>query len=192
MYTYYYSRTFLSPRYCAVHSLELQILRRSVCQYLMMHRLAATVRRGVHSLSSRTPWASPQIKILTRGGASSLATFKYSSAAFSVPLTLPDHDLKAIKDTIEGLLLMSQLRYLCAFPSLCPVLRLTASPSPDFGPEGLPRLPKIESDEIAMRVFTHRSFAARPTHVFEDSPEDPSPDNEQSVVPAIVLRPPKR
>jgi hypothetical protein len=30
-----------------------------------------------------------------------------------------------------------------------------------------------------MRVFTHRSFAARPTHVFEDSPEDPSPDNEQ-------------
>lgn len=38
-----------------------------------------------------------------------------------------------------------------------------------------------------MRVFTHRSFAARPTHVFEDSPEDPSPDNEQSVVPAVVL-----
>jgi ribonuclease-3 len=30
-----------------------------------------------------------------------------------------------------------------------------------------------------MRIFTHRSFAARPTHVFEDSPEDPSPDNEQ-------------
>jgi ribonuclease-3 len=34
-----------------------------------------------------------------------------------------------------------------------------------------------------MRIFTHRSFAARPTHVFEDSPEDPSPDNEQSVPP---------
>ncbi|KAH9077049.1 ribonuclease III [Lactarius deliciosus] len=50
---------------------------------------------------------------------------------------------------------------------------------PDFGPDGLPILPKIESGEIEMRVFTHRSFAARPTHVFEDSSDDPSPDNEQ-------------
>ena len=99
-----------------------------------MHRLAATVRRGVHSLSSRTPWASPQIKILTRGGASYLATFKYSSVASSVPLNLSDHDQKAIKDTIEGLLLMSQLRYLCdflpsvLFSSLPPHLVLTLGP----------------------------------------------------------------
>ena len=45
--------------------------------------------------------------------------------------------------------------------------------------EGAPLLPKINSRDIEMRVFTHRSFAARPTHIFEDSPEDPSPDNEQ-------------
>ena len=50
---------------------------------------------------------------------------------------------------------------------------------PEFGPTGLPLLPKINSPEVETRVFTHRSFAARPTHVFEDSPEDPSPDNEQ-------------
>ncbi|KAI9467132.1 ribonuclease III [Lactarius psammicola] len=75
---------------------------------------------------------------------------------------------------------MSLLRYLCAFPPLRPFLRLTISLTrPDFGPDGLPILPKIESGDIEMRVFTHRSFAARPTHVFEDSPDDPSPDNEQ-------------
>ncbi|KAI9453113.1 ribonuclease III domain-containing protein [Russula earlei] len=50
---------------------------------------------------------------------------------------------------------------------------------PDFGPGGLPPLPKINSSGIEMRAFTHRSFAARPAHVFEDSPDDPSPDNEQ-------------
>ncbi|KAF8505883.1 ribonuclease III, partial [Russula emetica] len=50
---------------------------------------------------------------------------------------------------------------------------------PDFGPSGLPLLPKINSRDVELRIFTHRSFAARPTHVFEDSPEDPSPDNEQ-------------
>ncbi|KAA1466570.1 ribonuclease III [Dentipellis sp. KUC8613] len=50
--------------------------------------------------------------------------------------------------------------------------------NPDFGPAGLPPLPAIEHHELRLRVFTHRSFAARPTHVFEDSPEDPSPDNE--------------
>ena len=41
-----------------------------------------------------------------------------------------------------------------------------------------------------MRVFTHRSFAARPTHVFEDSPEDPSPDNEQFSPVSLSLSPP--
>jgi len=88
-----------------------------------------------------------------------LATFK--NPAVSRGSTTPsDHDLKTIQDTFEGLLLMAHLR-------------------PDFGPDGLPRLPEIESADIEMRIFTHRSFAARPTHVFEDSPEDPSPDNEQ-------------
>lgn len=58
---------------------------------------------------------------------------------------------------------------------------------PEFGPTGLPLLPNINSRDVEMRVFTHRSFAARPTHVFEDSPEDPSPDNEQfSHVPLFL------
>ena len=42
----------------------------------------------------------------------------------------------------------------------------------------MPPLPKIYSDHLSMQVFTHRSFYARPTHVFEDMPDDPSPDNE--------------
>ncbi|KDQ64198.1 hypothetical protein JAAARDRAFT_27824 [Jaapia argillacea MUCL 33604] len=48
----------------------------------------------------------------------------------------------------------------------------------DFGPEGLPPLPAIHSDHIRLQVFTHRSFFARPTHVFEDLADDPAPDNE--------------
>jgi ribonuclease-3 len=90
----------------------------------------------------------------------SLAPFKYPATLFrrlghTAAPNLSDNDL-----VIEGLRLMSQLK-------------------PDFGPSGLPLLPKINSRDVEMRVFTHRSFAARPTHVFEDSPEDPSPDNEQ-------------
>ncbi|ETW84122.1 hypothetical protein HETIRDRAFT_239865, partial [Heterobasidion irregulare TC 32-1] len=50
--------------------------------------------------------------------------------------------------------------------------------SPDFGPKPLPPLPQIRSEDIRKRIFTHRSYAARPTHIFEDTPEDPSPDNE--------------
>ena len=51
---------------------------------------------------------------------------------------------------------------------------------PNFGPEdSLPDLPNIDSDAIRLQVFTHRSFFARPTQVFEDHPEDPSPDNEK-------------
>ncbi|KAI0776193.1 ribonuclease III [Trametes elegans] len=48
---------------------------------------------------------------------------------------------------------------------------------PEF-PDGLPPLPEIRSDALRLQVFTHRSFYARPTHVFEDMPDDPSPDNE--------------
>ncbi|KAI0053691.1 ribonuclease III [Auriscalpium vulgare] len=83
------------------------------------------------------------------------------------PLPVPDSDEDTpdlpediqIQQIFEGLLLMSLLK-------------------PDFGPAGLPALPPIRSDDLRLRVFTHRSFAARPTHVFEDSPDDPSPDNE--------------
>ncbi|KAI0660732.1 ribonuclease III [Cubamyces menziesii] len=48
---------------------------------------------------------------------------------------------------------------------------------PEF-PDGIPPLPEIRSDALRLQVFTHRSFFARPTHVFEDMPDDPSPDNE--------------
>ncbi|KAJ7167680.1 ribonuclease III domain-containing protein [Mycena filopes] len=52
---------------------------------------------------------------------------------------------------------------------------------PDFGPNAclFPALPQIQRDDIRLRVFTHRSYYARPTHVFEDLPHDPSPDNEK-------------
>ncbi|KAF9498753.1 ribonuclease III [Pleurotus eryngii] len=52
---------------------------------------------------------------------------------------------------------------------------------PDFGPnlEGFPPIPKINSDAIRQQVFTHRSYYARPTHIFEDQPNDLSPDNEK-------------
>ncbi|KAI0751056.1 ribonuclease III domain-containing protein [Daedaleopsis nitida] len=48
---------------------------------------------------------------------------------------------------------------------------------PEF-PNGMPPLPEINSHQMRLQVFTHRSFFARPTHVFEDMPDDPSPDNE--------------
>ncbi|KAH9943203.1 ribonuclease III [Epithele typhae] len=48
---------------------------------------------------------------------------------------------------------------------------------PNF-PDGFPELPEIHLEVLRAQVFTHRSFYARPTHVFEDLPDDPSPDNE--------------
>lgn len=50
---------------------------------------------------------------------------------------------------------------------------------PEFKPGEFPDLPGILSREIEVQVFTHRSFFARSAHVFEDHPEDPSPDNEK-------------
>ncbi|KAF8507391.1 ribonuclease III, partial [Gautieria morchelliformis] len=44
--------------------------------------------------------------------------------------------------------------------------------------EDLPPIPSISSDDIMLQVYTHRSVFARPTHVFEDAPGDPAPDNE--------------
>jgi len=62
-----------------------------------------------------------------------------------------------------------------------PAVVVTMSLKPDFGPNGcnFPPLPVIHSREIELQVFTHRSFFARPTHIFEDHPDDPSPDNEK-------------
>lgn len=50
---------------------------------------------------------------------------------------------------------------------------------PEFKPGEFPDLPEILSPEIKLKVFTHRSFYARSAHVFEDHPDDPSPDNEK-------------
>ncbi|KAJ6486479.1 ribonuclease III domain-containing protein [Mycena vitilis] len=52
---------------------------------------------------------------------------------------------------------------------------------PDFGKDAhlFPPLPQIQCEAIRQRVFTHRSYYARPTHIFEDRPDDPSPDNEK-------------
>ncbi|KAF9464826.1 ribonuclease III domain-containing protein [Collybia nuda] len=52
---------------------------------------------------------------------------------------------------------------------------------PDFGLNDtlFPPLPIIKKLEISTQAFTHRSLHARPTHVFEDRPDDPSPDNEK-------------
>ncbi|KAF9649367.1 ribonuclease III [Thelephora ganbajun] len=41
-----------------------------------------------------------------------------------------------------------------------------------------PPLPDIRDDKIRLQVFTHRSFYARQTRLFEDHPDDPSLDNE--------------
>ncbi|KAF9031840.1 ribonuclease III [Hymenopellis radicata] len=43
----------------------------------------------------------------------------------------------------------------------------------------LPPLPRFLSRAVETQVFTHRSYFARPTHIFEDRPDDPSPDNEK-------------
>ncbi|KAI0080864.1 ribonuclease III [Panus rudis PR-1116 ss-1] len=65
----------------------------------------------------------------------------------------------------------------------------TSTPSPppakgesildvDLSVDQLPPLPDIHDPSLLRRIFTHRSYFARPTHMFEDQPEDPSPDNE--------------
>jgi len=59
---------------------------------------------------------------------------------------------------------------------------------PDFGDAGLPPLPEIRDSAIRTQVFTHRSFYARPNHVFEDHPSDPSPDNEKCVFSLLNSR----
>jgi ribonuclease-3 len=57
------------------------------------------------------------------------------------------------------------------------IRRSCTSYSPNL-PDGLPILPALNEENLRLKVFTHRSFYARPSSHFEDSPEDPSPDNE--------------
>ncbi|KAI5124848.1 hypothetical protein M0805_007282 [Coniferiporia weirii] len=44
--------------------------------------------------------------------------------------------------------------------------------------DGLPPLPHIQSKDVRLHVFTHRSVYGRSRHDFEDLPNDPAPDNE--------------
>ncbi|KAF8958470.1 ribonuclease III domain-containing protein [Flammula alnicola] len=73
---------------------------------------------------------------------------------------------------------LTNLRFISSFAG---PLDMTISLKPDFGKDGslFPPLPEILSPAIFQQVFTHRSFYARPTHVFEDHPDDLSPDNEK-------------
>lgn len=53
---------------------------------------------------------------------------------------------------------------------------MLSPPSVDI--DGLPRLIPFKYPKTEEQVFTHRSYFARPTAVFEDPPSDPAPDNE--------------
>ena len=44
--------------------------------------------------------------------------------------------------------------------------------------EKLPKLFEFKYPKTRIQVFTHRSYFARPTAVFEDPPDDIAPDNE--------------
>jgi len=68
---------------------------------------------------------------------------------------------------------------------IIPILRFYVSEQPLFmlSPpsvdiDGLPRLLPFKYPKTEDQVFTHRSYFARPTAVFEDPPGDPAPDNE--------------
>lgn len=70
------------------------------------------------------------------------------------------------------------------FPDPNPDMPSSPILSPTFTDETpFPLLPAINDDDIRTTVFTHRSYYARPNHVFEDHPDDPSPDNEKLVPP---------
>ncbi|KAG9218705.1 hypothetical protein CCMSSC00406_0001181 [Pleurotus cornucopiae] len=77
-----------------------------------------------------------------------------------------------LKKSLTSLSIRKFLLDFMPMPRPCPF-------RPDFGPEGFPPIPKINSDAIRQQVFTHRSYYARPTHIFEDQPNDLSPDNEK-------------
>lgn len=49
---------------------------------------------------------------------------------------------------------------------------------PSVEVDGLPRLIPFKYTMTEDQVFTHRSYFARPSTVFEDPSNDPTPDNE--------------
>ncbi len=52
-----------------------------------------------------------------------------------------------------------------------------------FDSRALPPLPRIDDGRLLKQIFTHRSLARKPKRSFEDTADDPSPDNEQCVYP---------
>ncbi|THH23184.1 hypothetical protein EUX98_g7997 [Antrodiella citrinella] len=102
-----------------------------------------------------------------------------------------DEKKKHVKDTVEKHLPLSRGSFSFVSPSkkrLEVVLSDEAAKPVSWKMEraidptrtDLPRLPEINKPEVNRQVFTHRSYFARPTHIFEDPPDDPSPDNEIS------------
>ncbi|KAJ6615642.1 ribonuclease III domain-containing protein [Mycena sp. CBHHK59/15] len=77
--------------------------------------------------------------------------------------------------------IQSQFDSAVQLPGSPPVPIAMSFLQPDFGPDAhlFPPLPHIERADVRLQVFTHRSYFARPTHIFEDRPDDPSPDNEK-------------
>lgn len=49
---------------------------------------------------------------------------------------------------------------------------------PEAEVAGIPKLLDFKYTRTRLRVFTHRSYYARPNAVFEDPPDDIAPDNE--------------
>ncbi|KAF7775783.1 hypothetical protein Agabi119p4_4176 [Agaricus bisporus var. burnettii] len=75
-------------------------------------------------------------------------------------------------------------RYLCTSLACIPPVwgaLVDMTLKPDFGPNDIdfPPLPDINNTDIRQQIFTHRSLYGRPTHLFEDHPDDLSPDNEK-------------
>ncbi|KAJ3485269.1 hypothetical protein NLJ89_g11915 [Agrocybe chaxingu] len=72
-------------------------------------------------------------------------------------------------------------RSLCSETSIPETEEMIPALKPDFGKDDalFPPLPEIRSQAIKLQVYTHRSYYARPNHIFEDTPDDLSPDNEK-------------
>jgi len=77
--------------------------------------------------------------------------------------------------TISTLFIVLSCLYL-----LSPVPPAMSSPTfPNVEASIIPLLPKIQSQQIRKRIFTHRSLAAGHSHDFQAPENDPSTDNEE-------------
>ena len=64
------------------------------------------------------------------------------------------------------------MRFVCSFPVEGQVVKriLGGGYRPTVAKKDLPPLPDIKDENIRLQVFTHRSFYARQTRLFEDQP----------------------